>query len=292
VAPSPAPVLITGESGTGKELVARALHRSSVRRDQPFVAINCTALPESLLESELFGHTRGAFSGATSPRRGLFVEADGGTLFLDEIGDMPAPLQAKMLRVLQDGEVRPVGADTLRRVDVRVVAASNQDLEKRVAAGQFRADLFFRLDVVSIAVPALRHRREDIPDLVEWFVARARRRNPAAKARRLTADAVERLAGRAWPGNVRELENLVERLVILAPHEEIGAADIHELAPALFPIPSAFEVAHERLQTMRELEDAYIAWVVERCGGNKTRAAEVLGIDVSTIHRRERERSR
>jgi len=291
VAPSPAPVLITGESGTGKELVARSLHAGSGRRDQPFVAVNCTALPESLLESELFGHTRGAFSGATAPRRGLFSQADGGTLFLDEIGDMPAALQAKLLRVLQDGEVRAVGSDTVRRVDVRSVAATNQEIEKRVAAGRFRSDLFFRLNVVSVAVPPLRERRCDIPELVECFIRRARDRNPGAKARHMSAEAIERLAAHTWPGNVRELENLVERVVILATDEEIGVDALDRYAPRLTAGPSPLELAQEELVPLRELEAMYIAWVVARFGGNKTRAAEVLGIDVSTIHRRERERS-
>jgi two-component system response regulator HydG len=291
VAPSPAPVLVTGESGTGKELVARALHGESPRGERPFVAVNCTALPESLLESELFGHTRGAFSGATAPRRGLFVEADGGTLFLDEIGDMPAPLQAKMLRVLQDGHVRPVGSDTLRSVDVRIIAATNQDLAKRVETGQFRADLFFRLNVVSIAVPPLRERAEDIPELVQAFLARARRRNPAARGRRISKAAVERLAGHGWPGNVRELENFIERLVILSVHEEIGADELAGLGADVPGERSPLDEARERVMTLRELEDAYITWALARCGGNKTRAAELLGIDVSTIHRRERERA-
>ncbi len=289
--PSPAPVLVTGESGTGKELVARALHAKSPRADQSFVAVNCTAIPEALLESELFGHTRGAFSGATAQRRGLFVEADGGTLFLDEIGDMPAALQAKLLRVLQDGEVRAVGSDTVRRVDVRVVAATNQDLQKRVDAGQFRADLFFRLNVVSISVPSLRSRLEDVPALVECFVARARRRNPAARARRIAGAAVEVLASYPWPGNVRELENVIERLVILSPTEEIGVEDVRRLGPRLEPGPSPLESAKESPMRLRELEDAYITWTIARCGGNKTRAAEILGIDVSTIHRRERDHS-
>jgi two-component system response regulator HydG len=291
VARSPAPVLITGESGTGKEIVARALHRGSFRLEQPFVAVNCTALPESLLESELFGHTRGAFSGATAPRRGLFVEADGGTLFLDEIGDMPTALQAKMLRVLQDGELRAVGSDTVRRVDVRIIAATNQDIEKQVAAGRFRSDLFFRLNVVSIAVPPLREHPDDISELVECFVGRARARNPGARAQRISADVIERLMAHAWPGNVRELENLVERLVILATGEEIGADALDRFAPRLTTGPSPLELAQERLLPLRELEAMYIAWVVAQYAGNKTRAAEVLGIDVSTIHRRERERS-
>jgi len=291
VGPSAAPVLITGESGTGKELVARSLHASSGRRDQPFVAVNCTALPEALLESELFGHTRGAFSGAAAPRRGLFAEADGGTLFLDEIGDMPPALQAKMLRVLQDGEVRAVGSDTVRRVDVRIVAATNQDIEKRIGAGQFRSDLFFRLNVVSIAVPPLRERGADLPELVALFITRARARNPGAKVRSMSADAVERLAAYSWPGNVRELENMVERIVILATDAEIGLDALDPHAPRLAAGPSPLELAQEKLIPLRDLEAMYIAWVVARHGGNKTRAAEVLGIDVSTIHRRERERS-
>jgi two-component system response regulator HydG len=286
VAPSTAPVLVTGESGVGKELVARALHAGSPRRDRPFVAVNCTALPEALLESELFGHRKGAFSGATEARRGLFVEADGGTLLLDEIGDMPAPLQAKLLRVLQDGEVRPVGSDAVRRVDVRIVAATNQDLAARIAEGRFRQDLLYRLDVVSIRVPPLRERREDLPELVDALLARARQRNPGARARRVAPAALARLAALPWPGNVRELENAIERLVLLAPGEEIGVEDLAAFAPALAAGEAPFEVAKERPMTLRELEDAYVAWVVARCGGNKTRAAEVLGIDVSTIHRR------
>ncbi len=291
VAPSAAPVLITGESGTGKELVARAIHAGGARGEQPFVAVNCTAIPEALLESELFGHTRGAFSGASAARRGLFAESDGGTLFLDEIGDMPPALQAKMLRVLQDGEVRAVGSDAVRRVDVRVVAATNQDLEKRVATGQFRSDLFFRLNVVSIAVPPLRERRDDVPALVETFVAQARRRNPSSRARRISADVLERLQAYHWPGNVRELENLIERLVILCEAEEVGREELERFAPRLATGPSPLDVAMDRVMRLRELEDLYITWVVQRCGGNKTRAAEILGIDVSTIHRRERDRA-
>ena len=291
VAPSAAPVLITGESGTGKELVARALHAGGGRREQPFVAVNCTAIPESLLESELFGHTRGAFSGATAARRGLFAESDGGTLFLDEIGDMPPALQAKMLRVLQDGEVRAVGSDAVRRVDVRVVAATNQDLDARVRAGRFRSDLYFRLNVVSIAVPPLRERREDVPALVETFLAQARRRNPASRARRMSGEVLERLEAYPWPGNVRELENLIERLVILCEAEEVGLEQLERFAPRLASGPFPLDVAIERVVKLRELEDLYIAWVLQRCGGNKTRAAEILGIDVSTIHRRERDRA-
>ena len=290
VAPSPAPVLITGESGSGKELVARALHGSSPRASRPFVAMSCNALAEDRLQSELFGHTRGAFPGGTTPRRGLFVEADGGTLFLDEISDMPAELQAKLLRVLDDGEVRAVGSDTLRRVDVRIVAATNQPLEKHVESGRFRSDLFFRLNVVRIPVPPLRERREDIPELVERFLARARARNAAARARRFSAEALNRLQAHSWPGNVRELENLVERLVILCAEEEIPPESLDPLSFGVGPSP--LDAAREKVVTLRELEGQYIDWVLARCGGNKTRAAELLGIDASTIYRRERERGR
>jgi two-component system response regulator HydG len=293
VARSPAPVLVRGESGTGKELVARALHFEGPRRDRPFVAMNCTALPETLLESELFGHARGAFTGAVAARRGLLTEADGGTLFLDEVGDMPPSLQAKLLRVLEDGEVRPVGADAARKVDVRVIGATHQDLEARVASGAFRADLFYRLNVVAIAVPPLRARPEDVPLLIERFLAEARARNPSSPVSRLTPDAVTALAGCPWPGNVRELENVVERLVVVGRGETAGLDDLQALAPHLFgnaPVPLVGARARplDRIMTLRQLEDEYIAWVLAQCAGSKARAAELLGIDVSTLYRREK----
>ena len=290
VALASAPVLIRGESGSGKELVARALHDTGPRRDRPFLAINCTALPEALLESELFGHTRGAFTGATSARSGLFVEASGGTLFLDEIGDMAPALQAKLLRVVQQGEVRPVGSDESRAVDVRLVAATHQDLEQRVADGRFRQDLFYRLDVVPLVIPALRDRLDDVPMLVEHFLARARARNPHSPVARFAADVVTAFTRYPWPGNVRELENLVERLVVIGTTEEIGLSELASIAPSVHGNQERFSLPRDRLATLRELEEEYIAWVVERCGGNKTRAAEVLGIDPSTIHRRSRPR--
>jgi two-component system response regulator HydG len=246
-------------------------------------------LPEALLESELFGHTRGAFTGATAPRRGLFLEADGGTLFLDEIGDMAPALQAKLLRAIDEGEVRAVGADTSRSVDVRLVAATHQDLEKRVKAGQFRADLFYRLNVVSLQVPSLRERPEDIPLLIERFLVRARERNPGAPVAKLTPALVARLAASAWPGNVRELENVVERLVILTNREIADVADLERHAAQVAAEPSPLAAAQEKIMPLRQLEDEYIAWVLARCGGNKTRAAELLEIDVSTIYRRERQ---
>jgi two-component system response regulator HydG len=290
VAQSDAPVLVRGESGTGKELVARALHGHGLRRDKPFIPVNCTALPEALLESELFGHVKGAYTGATAARRGLFVEADGGTLFLDEIGDMPPGLQAKLLRAIEDGEVRAVGADGARTVDVRVIAATHQDIERRVAEGAFRADLFFRLNVVPIDVPSLRARSDDVPLLAEHFLAKARERNPWSPAQRLAPELVAALAAAPWPGNVRELENVIARLVIVARREALELADLEAHAPGVLAGNSPLDGAKQKLVPLRQLESEYIGWVVAQCGGNKTRAAEILGIDVSTIHRRERER--
>ena len=295
VAASAAPVLLRAESGTGKELVARALHFEGARKNRSFVAVNCTALPESLLESELFGHVRGAFTGATTPRRGLFAEADGGTLFLDEIGDMAPALQARLLRALEEGEVRSVGSDVTRKVDVRVIAATHQDLEERVQKGLFRADLFYRLNVVPIIVPALRQRIEDIPLLIEHFFRASRARNPGSPVTALSPDAIASLVQRSWPGNVRELENFIERLVIVGTQTTVTAAGLSALLTAAeeprteatptaraLPVPAA-------LVSLRQVERDYIAHVLREVGGNKTKAAEILGIDVSTIHRKERE---
>ena len=286
VAPSPATVLIRGESGVGKELVARAVHFAGPRRDAAFVAVNCTALPEPLLESELFGHARGAFTGAANVRRGLFVESDRGTLFLDEIGDMPAGLQPKLLRVLEEGEVRPIGADVPRKIDVRVVAATNQDLEQRVRDGSFRADLFYRLNVVQIVVPPLRDRVDDIPVLIEAFLAKARARNPTSTVTALSADVIRVLSRCPWPGNVRELENVVERLVIMSAGPEVQVADLEAHAPFLLAEGSPLARAKAELMPLKQLEREYMAWVVAKCGGNKVKAAEILQIDLSTIYRR------
>jgi two-component system response regulator HydG len=290
VARSSAPVLVRGETGTGKELVAHAIHRASDRRDRPFVAINCTSMPEGLAESELFGHVRGAFTGATDARTGVFVQADRGTLLLDEIGDMPLALQAKLLRVLQEGELRPVGAETTCRVDVRVIAATHQDLEARVRAGTFRADLFYRLDVVPITIAPLRDRTEDLTALVEHFFTIARTREPHATARRFAPEALAALARYPWPGNVRELANLVERLAVNAEAETIELADLRAVAPHLQAESPACSDG-ERLATLREVEDRYITHVLELCGGNKVKAAEVLGVDPSTLYRRIKPRS-
>jgi two-component system response regulator HydG len=286
VAPATAPVLVLGESGTGKELVARAIHDQGPRREHPFVAVNCTAIPEPLLESELFGHVRGAFTGAATSRAGLFVEASGGTLFLDEIGDMALPLQGRLLRVLQEREIRPVGTDSSRRVDVRVIAATHQDLETKIEAGQFRADLFYRLDVIPVAVPPLRERRDDLPPLIEHFMRRARERNPHARCERLSSEVMAALARYPWPGNVRELENLIERIVVICPQAEAAMRELAELAPKIAGGTESFTLPRDRLATLREVEDEYIDWMIEQCGGNKTRAAERLGIDKATLHRR------
>ena len=286
VAMSTAPVLIRGESGTGKELVARAIHMHGPRRDAAFVPVNCTALPDHLLESELFGHVRGAFTGATAARRGLFVEADGGTLLLDEIGDMDTQLQAKVLRVVEDGEVRPVGSDVSQRVDVRLIAATNQNLEQMILEGRFREDLFYRLNVVPIHIPPLRERPEDIPALVDLFLERAIRRNPHSPVRELSPELLVALGRRPWAGNVRELENLIERLVVVSPRPSVGLDDLERLAPG--GADTSVARAWQEMLPLRQVEADYIDWVIERCGGNKTRAAEVLGVDVSTIHRRKR----
>jgi len=286
VAPAAAPVLIEGESGTGKELVARALHEESPRAAGPFVALNCAALPDSLVESELFGHVRGAYTGARDPRRGLFAEADGGTLFLDEIAELAPPVQAKLLRALEEGEVRPVGADAERRVDVRVVAATHRDLAAEVAAGRFRADLFYRLDVVRLRVPPLRERLEDLPLLAAYFLSSARTRAATSPVAALSHDAVAALARHRWPGNVRELENVIERLVVVAGGPIVDEAEVRAIAPHVVDAAPRAPAGRD-LPRLRAVLDEYIRFVVAACDGNKTRAAVILGIDVSTIHRRE-----
>jgi DNA-binding NtrC family response regulator len=283
VADSAATVLLTGPSGSGKERIARALHEGSKRAEKPFVAVNAAAIPDTLLESELFGYVKGAFTDARTDRRGLVQEADGGTLFLDEIGDLPLQLQAKLLRVLQEREVRPVGATKSSPIDVRVVAATHRDLRAAIKEGRFREDLFYRLAVIEIAIPPLRDRPEDIIPLAEHFLVRASARSGRA-IRGFSASAARRLVAYAWPGNVRELENAVERAVALARDEWIS---IDDLPPALeaAPSPYLFASAAERMMTLEELEKGYVKHVLERLGGNKTRAATVLGVNRRTLQR-------
>ncbi len=272
-----ATVLLQGESGTGKEVLARAIHAQSPRRAEAFVAVNCAAIPEALLESELFGHAKGAFTGADRARRGLFAEADGGTLFLDEIGELPIALQAKLLRVLQEEEVRPVGESKPRQVDVRVLAATARDLEAEVAAGRFREDLFYRLDVVRVQVPPLRERQQDIPLLVDHFLGRARQALGKAM-RSIDDDALDRLMTYAWPGNVRELENVLERAAILARGDRLTLGD---LPPNLLAAPAERRGPGRDLslrRARRALEARQIVEALEATGGNRTHAARLLGI--------------
>jgi len=285
VAPSTATVLVVGESGTGKELVARAIHANSARADKPFVPVNCTALSESLLESELFGHARGAFTGAIVAKRGLFEMADGGTLFLDEIGDMGPKMQAQLLRTLQDGEIRPVGSSdaVATKVDVRLVCATNRDLEDEVRAGRFRDDLYFRINVVTVRLPPLHERASDIPILVNHFLAKIARREARPQAS-LSPEALEHLGHYTWPGNVRELENAIERAVAVAKGGVVLPSDLPaEVHAGSSPVqPSG--IIDDR-PTLAELERRYIALVLAECGGNKKKAAERLGIDRRTLYR-------
>jgi DNA-binding NtrC family response regulator len=281
---SQANVLITGESGTGKELVARAIHAHSARRDRPFVAMNCSAIPENLLESELFGYARGAHSTARTDRHGLFVEANGGTLLLDEIAEMPVPLQPKLLRVLQDGEVRPLGMNRSERVDVRVIAATNRNLSEQLRVGAFREDLYYRLNVVQIHLPPLRSRMEDLLPLAEHFLARSAAR--AGKAIKGFKEPAKKLMlAHKWPGNVRELENMVERAVALADGDFIGPED---LPPTLRERKSQDHLATALAQglTLDQLEREFIQRTLEAEGGNKTRAAQRLGLDRKTLYRK------
>jgi two-component system response regulator AtoC len=272
-------ILLTGESGTGKEVLARAVHAQSPRRDQAFVAVNCGAIPETLLESELFGHARGAFTGADRARRGLFVEAHGGTLFLDEIGEMPMSLQVKLLRVLQEEEVRPVGESKPRPIDVRVIAATSRDLEADVAAGRFREDLFYRLNVVCLDVPPLRERPKDIPLLFDHFLARFRD-TLGKPVQGIADDALAQLVSYRWPGNVRELENLVERAVILASGDRITLRDLPDSVVSPSKLSAGDEgTTHFCLKAARKsLEADLIRRALRATGGNRTHAAKLLDI--------------
>jgi DNA-binding NtrC family response regulator len=280
VAPSQARVLILGENGTGKELIARAVHRHSARSRAPFVRVNCAAIPRDLFESELFGHERGAFTGATARRRGKFVRADGGTVFLDEVGEIPLELQPKILRVLESGELEPVGSEREVRVDVRILAATNRELEKDVEQGRFREDLYYRLRVVTLEAPPLRHRKADIPALVEHFLRLACRENHLP-IKTLAPEALARLDAHDWPGNVRELRNLIERLVILTPGERIEDDDVRDSLPtARGPAvpPSGAGNARTLRETMEALERDH--------GWKMTATARELGLERSHLYKK------
>lgn len=278
-------VLIQGESGTGKELIARAIHFNSGRAGKPFLAVNCGALPESLLESELFGHTKGAFTDAKADKKGLFRSADGGTIFLDEIGEMPLALQVKLLRALQEHEVTPVGASVPIKFDARIIAATNKNLEKEVSENNFREDLYYRLNVVEINLPPLRERREDIPLLAKHFSAyAAREQNRVEKP--ISREAMSALVGHNWNGNVRELQNAVERAFILSGGDEI---DLESLPPKIKShSENSFEMRDpEGLRpTLEEMERRYIMEILKASNDDKTQAAQILGIDLSTLYRK------
>ncbi len=298
VASAPSSVLIIGESGTGKELVARSLHERSDRSDGPFVAINCAALPENLLESELFGHVEGAFTDARSDKDGLFVQAHGGTLFLDEVGDLPLSLQPKLLRVLEERTVRPVGGDRPLEVDVRILAATHRDLEQSVKDQRFREDLYFRLNVIELALPPLRERGRDILILAQHFIEEFSEHTDQ-KVVGLSAEAGRAMMQYDWPGNVRELRNYIERAVVLALQEEISTEDLPakvrgarrngaglSQGAAADMLTLQADLSDGRLPTVSELEARYIAFVLGQTEGNKSRAAQILGFDRTTLYRK------
>ena len=288
VAPTEATVLITGESGTGKELVARALHAQSLRKDEPLVTVNCAALAETLLESELFGHEKGAFTGADKRREGRFKQADRGTLFLDEIGEMPIGVQAKLLRALQQGEIQRVGSDKSEHVDVRVIAATNRDLRKEVEERRFREDLYFRLNVISLEVPPLRQRKEDIPLLAAHFLSHYAERNHK-NVKGFSAQCMDMLLHYDWPGNVRELQNAVERAVILCTGEYVTGPElpvnIAKLAAEAMPKSSEVSSSLAGLP-LEEVERRAIEETLRETGDNKSAAARKLGITRATLHKK------
>ena len=282
-APTESTILITGESGTGKEVLARFIHARSARSENAFHSLNCGALPESLLESELFGHMKGSFTGAVRDKDGLLVAASGGTFFLDEIGEMAPKTQVKLLRAIQEREVTPVGATESKQVDVRIIAATNRNLEEEIRSGRFRSDLYYRLNVINLTLPPLRERTEDIPLLARHFLTRFS--SDPENPRTLTDAAMSVLLDYDWPGNVRELENALERASVLGRGDEIGV----EALPVRVrerPAPRVVSDAPPPNPTMEVIEQAYIHWVLQAADGNKSRAAEILGIDPSTLYRK------
>ncbi|HSG07816.1 MAG TPA: sigma-54 dependent transcriptional regulator [Longimicrobiales bacterium] len=284
VAPTDSTVLISGDSGTGKEVIARYIHRLSDRAEQPFLSINCGALPEGLLESELFGHVKGSFTGAVKDKDGLLVAAEGGTFFLDEIGEMSAATQVKLLRAIQEREVIPVGSTEAKPVNVRIIAATNRDLEEEIRKGSFRSDLYYRINVIQLRLPTLRERREDIELLAQYFLERLAERE-GGEPRTLDPETLETLRRHDWPGNVRELENALERAAVLAASGPIPVSALPERVRER-PEVRLVDEGSPPNPTMEVIEQAYIRWVLDAEGGNKTRTAEVLGIDPSTLYRK------
>jgi transcriptional regulator with GAF, ATPase, and Fis domain len=286
VAPTPTTVLIRGESGTGKELVARAIHRYSNLRDKPLITVNCTALTPTLMESELFGHKRGAFTGAVTDKVGLFEKADGGTIFLDEVGDMPVEMQGKLLRVLQAGESKPVGDVVTRRVRVRVIAATNRDLEKALVAGEFRQDLFYRFNTFTITLPPLRERAEDIPVLAHHFLRKAEAK-VNKKVDRFAPEAMDTMKRYAWPGNLRELENSIERAVVLAPGRQVETDHLpfrHE-EPSRIDVTTAESFARGKARVVALFEREAVVRFLTEARGNISLAAQKSGITRRNLHR-------
>jgi two-component system response regulator HydG len=284
VAPTDSTVLIQGESGTGKEVIARYIHNLSSRSDGPFMSINCGALPENLLESELFGHVKGSFTGAVRDKQGLFAAARGGSFFLDEVGEMPPSLQVKLLRVLQEREAIPVGATEAIPVDVRIIAATNRELEEEIRRGNFRSDLFYRLNVIAVNLPPLRDRRDDLVLLIEFLLSNLATET-STEPKALASEALDAVMVYEWPGNVRELENALEHAVVLTRGSLIEAAHLPERITKRRKEPLVAERSFLN-PTLEVIERAYIMWVLQAEGGNKTRAAEVLGIDPSTLYRK------
>ncbi|HEY8146241.1 MAG TPA: sigma-54 dependent transcriptional regulator [Kofleriaceae bacterium] len=285
-APTTATVLVTGESGTGKELVARAIHKLSPRKERPLIEVNCAAIPEELIESELFGHEKGSFTGAVRKQTGKFVAADSGTIFLDEIGDMSPRTQAKVLRVLQSGEVEPVGSEKLARVDVRVIAATNRDLEEEIAAGRFREDLFYRLNVIPVRTPALREHLEDVPGLVDYFVRRFAALNNY-RAKTFAPEAIEYLQSLPWKGNVREFKNLVERLLILSPGDLVRREDVLRSTGGAQPAMSEALLAIRTLSEFRDVsEKMFILQKLEENGWNVTQTARAIDTPRSNLYKK------
>jgi Nif-specific regulatory protein len=285
VAPSNLSVLIRGESGTGKELVARAIHQNSPRRDRPFCAENCAAIPENLLESELFGYMRGAFTGAETSRKGLFETADGGTIFLDEIGDMSMTMQSKLLRVLQNGEIRPLGSDTVKRVNVRVLSATNRPLEEMTRRREFREDLYYRLSGVSVALPSLRERRDDIPLLVDHFLGVLAKQNGAPKLR-VEPALLSLLTRRPWPGNVRELENAIYRLALFAENGVLTAETARRDIELVEADARAASASHRSAPGISDLKKSDLRRALADAKGNRDEAARLLGISRATLFRK------